>query len=78
MATGEKWCVEYKDIPIRWYMSTYGLSDVIAVELEYESVDVYEKRMAEFGASGDMAAFWQPLGEYMLHGGSTEGWTLLQ
>ena len=65
-------------IPMRLYAPNIGSFDLLALESEYESLEAYEKNMAEYFASPEGTAFQEKLYELTEVGGADEFWVLVE
>lgn len=65
-------------IPMRLYGPLIGGFDILALESEYESLEAYEKDMAEYFTSPEAAAFQEKLYELTEVGGAEEFWVLVE
>jgi len=62
----------------RLYEPKVGGFDLLALEMEYESLEAYEKWWAEYSASPEAAAFQGKLYELTEVGGANELWVLAE
>jgi hypothetical protein len=60
----------------RIYASQIGPFDTVAIELEFESLEEFERLVAEASAQPEWADFAKNLDELTVPGGSNEIWTL--
>jgi hypothetical protein len=63
---------------MRLYAPSIGGFDLLAFESEYESLEAYEKDMAEYYASPEATAFQEKLYELTEVGGGDEFWVLVE
>ncbi len=62
----------------RIYVSVIGAFDVIAIEIEVENMEAYEKGWAEWSATPEAAALQKKLNDLTERGGSNEIWMLAE
>jgi hypothetical protein len=62
----------------RLYAPNIGGFDLLALELEYESLEAYERSWAEYSASPEAAAFQEKLYELTEVGCANELWALVE
>ena len=62
----------------RIYVSNIGPFDTIAIELEGENLEEYEKGWAEWGATPEAATFLEKWHDLTESGGTNEIWTLVE
>jgi len=62
----------------RLYTSDIGPFDVVAIEIEFESLEEYEKGWAEWRARPEVAAFMEKWYDLTESGGNNEIWTLVE
>jgi hypothetical protein len=65
-------------IPTRLYAPNIGSFDLLAMESEYESLEVFEKFWAEYYNTPEAAVFQEKLYELTEVGGGDEFWILVE
>jgi len=61
----------------RLYVPNVGRFDRIAMEIEFESLEAYEKGWADWGSTPEAAAFMEKFNELTETGGANEIWALV-
>ena len=69
---------EQTGIAYRLYTPDIGPFDVIAIEVEFENLEAYEKGWAEWFARPENAAFMEKWYALTESGGNNEIWTLVE
>lgn len=70
--------MERSNITGRIYVPETGLFDTIAVELEFEGLQEYERIWAEYFTSPEAAPFLEKLSEITETGGTSQIWRLAE